>query len=150
MAHFEHSSIINAPRAEVYAFVTDLTNLETILPQDYRVLNAPKRMELSKGMEFPIRLSRFGVSVEWKIVVEDFTSNEFYRYRQSQGPYSHWVHTEKFEDHAQGTLITSIVDFELPFGVLGKLAEDLILPGELKRVFDVRQKSLSRQLGKNS
>jgi hypothetical protein len=48
----------------------------------------------------------------------------------------------KFEEHGEhSTLVTDIVDYQVPLGIFGHLADDLILKSDMNRV-------LSQRLGK--
>src|SRR5258708_6584624 len=121
MAHFEYSSIIAAPRKDVFDFASDVQNLDEIMAADYRVELTTPAGKIKKGAEYGIKITRFGVSVLWGIVIEDLVQEEYVRDRQSNGPFSLWVHTQKFEDHGQGTLLTDLIEYDVPFGLFGKL-----------------------------
>lgn len=146
MAHFEHSSVINAPRKKVFDFLTDLEKIGGTLPGDYGMEVLSNNEKPKRGAQYDLRMSRFGISVNWTVVVEEFSNSKVIRYRQSQGPFDLWVATLRFEDHAGGTLVTDIVDYELPFGLFGKLAEDLLMDRELTRFFATRNSNLEKLL----
>lgn len=142
MAHFEHSSVIQAPRKQVFDFFSDPNNLEKMIPPGYRVELTSPAVKLKKGSEYELRVSRYGFSVLWGVVVEDFVPGEMFRDRQSHGPFSLWLHTHKFEDHGQGTLLTDIIEYDISFGLLGKLAQDIFVSRDLRHVFEFRHRRL--------
>lgn len=144
MAHFEYSSIINAPKEKVFDFYSDFKNIPSIMPPDYKITPESPLVKIKKGSEFEVRCARFGISVLWKIIIEDVQQNLMFRERQTHGPFSQWIHTRKFEDHSQGVLLTDSIDYDLPFGLLGKLAQDLYTSKELHRVFEYRHKAIER------
>ena len=112
------------------------------MPQDYKIELVSPAQKARKGVEYELRITRYGISVIWNAFVEEFVENELFRDRQAKGPFSLWVHTHKFEDHGQGTLITDLIEYDLPFGIFGKLAEDLFLSRDLQRVFDFRHRKI--------
>ncbi|MDZ4677083.1 MAG: SRPBCC family protein [Oligoflexia bacterium] len=137
MAHFEFSSVLPFPRADVFEFSTDPENLSKIMV-DFKIEATSPITKLKKGIEYEMRISRFGISVIWGVVIEELIQNELFRDRQSHGPFSLWVHTHKFEDHGHGTLLTELIEYDLAFGILGKLADDLFIKRELQKLFESR------------
>jgi ligand-binding SRPBCC domain-containing protein len=146
VAHFEHSSVIAAPRKKVFDFMADITNLPLVMPPHYRVEMTSPTPKMKKGSEYEIRISRYGISALWGTVIEDFVPGEMFRDRQSYGPFSLWVHTHKFEDHGQGTLLTDLIEYDLSFGLLGKIAQDLFVRRDLQKVFEYRHTKMQELL----
>jgi ligand-binding SRPBCC domain-containing protein len=149
MAHFEFSSVLPFPRKDVFEFSTNPENLPLIM-NDYKIEPTSPITKMKKGAEYEIRVTRYGISVIWGIVVEEFVPGEMFRDRQSHGPFSLWVHTHKFEDHGQGTLLTELIEYDLPFGLFGKLADDLLVKRELHRLFEGRHARTQELLGQGS
>jgi uncharacterized protein len=143
MAHFEYSSVIEVPRQKLFDFVSDLSSLPEIMSEDYKIEATSPVTKLKKGSEYEIRITRVGVSVLWGIVIEDIIPGEFVRDRQSHGPFSLWVHTQKFEDHGQGTLLTDFIEYDVPFGLFGKLADDIFIRRDLQKIFSRRHIKIS-------
>jgi ligand-binding SRPBCC domain-containing protein len=87
-------------------------------------------------------MTRFGLSQSIRFRIEDVLRGSRLSYRQSEGIFSSWNHTMKFEEHGEHfTLVTDIVDYQVPLGIFGHLADDLILKSDMNRV-------LSQRLGK--
>ncbi|MGW2152389.1 SRPBCC family protein [Nonomuraea sp. NPDC001699] len=63
---------------------------------------------------------------------------------QVSGPFRHWRHEHRFDaaPHAGATLMTDIVDFSAPAGLLGRLADRL----GLRRHINVRNRHLKTTL----
>jgi ligand-binding SRPBCC domain-containing protein len=144
MAHFEYSSIIPAPRPQVFDYASDVSNLGEIMAANYKIELTSPAPKLKKGSEYEIRITRVGVSVLWGIVIEEVIPSEIVRDRQSHGPFSLFVHTQKFEDHGQGTLLTDLIEYDVPFGLLGKIADDLFVRRDLVNIFKNRHNRISR------
>jgi ligand-binding SRPBCC domain-containing protein len=144
MAHFEFSSIIAAPRKDVFDYVSDVSNLGQIMSTDYKIEGTMPFTKMKQGAEYEVRLTRAGISVLWGIVIEELVPGERVRDRQSHGPFSLFVHTQKFEDHGAGTLLTDFIEYDVPFGLFGKLADDLFIRRDLAKVFSHRHDKINR------
>lgn len=85
----------------------------------------------------PIRLS-------WIAEIEDFHWNERFCDRQIEGPFRYWRQCHRVQpmDSEQtgepGTLLIDTVEYELPFGALGRLMNQLAVETMLARVFKHR------------
>jgi ligand-binding SRPBCC domain-containing protein len=151
MAHFEYSSVIHAPREAVFKAHADIKILGQIMPDEYRIdVTGPEPSEFSKGAEFELKVTRAGVSVSWGTVIEDVVPGESFRDRQTYGPFDMWIHTHRFEEHGPNTLVTDFVEYDLPGGILGKLADDLFVRRELKRIFEIRHQKLGALLASSA
>ncbi len=144
MAHYEHSTIIPAKRAEVFDHYSHIENLLNALPHSIKAETTGPVPKFEKGVEFEVRGTRYGVSLLWSGIIEDFEKDHYYIDRQIDGPFSLWIHTHKFEDHASGTLVTDLIEYDLPFGLFGKLLDDLYVRRELKKFFDFRHAQVKK------
>jgi ligand-binding SRPBCC domain-containing protein len=142
MAHFEHSSVIAAPRSKVFNFIADIKNLNTIMQPEYKTELVSPANKMAQGEEYELRVSRFGISVLWGVLIEEFKPEEMFRDRQTHGPFALWLHTHKFEDHGQGTLLHDVIEYDVPFGLLGKLLDDVVIRRELSQLFQSRHQKI--------
>lgn len=150
MAHFEYSSVIAASPDKLFEYYTEFSNLPQIMPQSYKVeLTGPIRKK-TPGSEIDLKVSKLGVYVPMELVVEENIPSKMFKVRQSQGPFSLWVHTMKFEDHGKGCLLREIVEYDLPYGIFGKLLEDLLVTRELESVFEFRHRRLGEVLAQKT
>jgi ligand-binding SRPBCC domain-containing protein len=65
---------------------------------------------------------------------------------QVRGPFRSWRHEHLFAAHEQGTLMTDVVDFEAPAGVIGWLVAATVLRPYLRRLIVERNASLKAAL----
>ena len=137
------------PREEVFAFFSDAKNLELITPAQLNFkITSPQPIELCEGALIDYQLSLHGIPMSWR--TEITTWDPPYRFVDTQlkGPYSQWVHTHTFtEIDANTTLIEDEVRYRLPLEPLGDLFH-FIVEGELKKIFDYRQKVVAEHLQK--
>ena len=69
---------------------------------------------------------------------------------QKQGPFRRWQHTHSFEaktiDGREGTLIGDVVEYEVGFGVIGRMLEKLIFQRMLRTTFEYRKTGAGEDL----
>jgi ligand-binding SRPBCC domain-containing protein len=61
---------------------------------------------------------------------------------QTSGPFRRWWHQHRFELVDGGTLMTDVVEFESPAGVLGRAANALVLTRYMTRLINQRNEWL--------
>lgn len=66
---------------------------------------------------------------------------------QEKGPYKTWLHTHRFTEDHDGVTIRDRVDYELPFGPLGRLAHRLRVRRQLEAIFEYRRKAIEEIFG---
>ena len=86
----------------------------------------------------------------WVARIEEFEPGSHFRDTQQKGPMKSWSHTHQFiselRSGVEGTLVRDIVDFQLPFGILGRVADLLFVRALMKATFRARQKALAKLL----
>jgi ligand-binding SRPBCC domain-containing protein len=134
------------PPAAVFPFFGDPLNLERITPPWLRfrvVTDGPIEMAVGTLIEYRLRLH--GVPVRWLTRIDVWEPPLRFVDRQLRGPYRSWVHEHSFAaDGAGGTLMRDRVDYALPLGPLGSLADVALVRRDLRRIFDHRAESVAR------
>ena len=145
----ERKQIIPRSRSETFAFFSDAFNLERITPSFLRfriVTPAPIKMEARAVIEY--RLALFGAPIYWRTVIESWAPKESFVDSQTKGPYALWRHTHTFEEKgARLTLLTlmrDLVEYSIPYGPLGRIANALFVERWLKKIFDYRAEMIAR------
>lgn len=146
----ERRQFIALPRAEVFAFFADATNLETITPPSlqFRILT-PQPIDIGTGSHIDYRLALFGIPFQWRTRIESFDPPHRFTDVQERGPYQLWQHTHEFTQQDGGTLMIDRVDYRLPLGPLGGLAHALFVQRQLEHIFDYRFQVIERVLAGN-
>ncbi|MFZ9004765.1 MAG: SRPBCC family protein, partial [Robiginitalea sp.] len=67
---------------------------------------------------------------------------------QRFGPYSFWHHKHFISAVENGTLMRDIIDYKLPMGPLGNLAQTLFVRRQLTAIFRYREKTLEAAFGR--
>lgn len=139
MAHLQISQLIPASRGEVFDYVTTPKNQPFLLAPAIHVEVLTPELELKRGSEAHFNMTRLGLSQSIRFRIEDVLRGSRLTYRQVEGVFAAWTHTMKFDEHAEKeTLVTELVDYQLPFGLFGFLADDLVVKNDMKRLLEFR------------
>jgi ligand-binding SRPBCC domain-containing protein len=78
------------------------------------------------------------IRIGWETVITDVRYCECFTHRQRKGPYASWAHRHSFTSVPGGVEIEDNVEYALPFGWFGRLANAMLVRRELEEVFDYR------------
>lgn len=123
-------------------------NLARITPPwlHFRI-TTPEQVRTAKGTEMEYQIRWLGLPVSWKTIITEYNPPVLFEDKQEKGPYTVWRHRHTFESVQGGTIISDEVQYELPFGLLGRLAHRMLVARQLRNIFEFRQRALVRLLG---
>lgn len=144
----EREQFVPRPIDQVFAFFTDVRNLEAITPPwlKFRIVS-PTPIDMKAGTEIEYELAWRLVPIRWKTVIRKWQPPRYFVDGQVRGPYKLWEHTHSFEGVNGGTQMKDSVRYALPLGPLGRLAHALRVRRDLNRIFDFRAETIARLLG---
>lgn len=144
----QRESLIDQPRSAVFDFFSKAENLERITPPwlRFRILTPPP-IEMRRGATIPYQLRVRGIPVKWLTEIERWDPPCEFVDVQVKGPYKLWRHTHRFFEVEGGTRIVDVVEYDLPFGPLGRLAHWLRIAHDLSDIFDYREQRVRALLG---
>lgn len=128
----------------VYDYITNLRNVHEQMAGkiDVELLSEPTQ-NLEKGHDFHFMMTRFGLSQEVHIQVEEASKGHRLRYRQTQGLFLSWNHLMEFEAHdAEYTKVIDTIDYQVPFGFFGHLLDDLLIRRDIQEILRERARFL--------
>lgn len=142
---FKRIQKIDKSIEDVWKFISDPSNLKVITP-DYMGFDITSDDIVSTmypGMIISYKVSPLlGIKLNWVTEITQVKENKYFVDEQRVGPYKIWHHQHILEPSGNGTLMTDIVSYKPPLGILGNLANPMI-KGKLKEIFDYRSKVLS-------
>lgn len=139
LAHVQCAKIIPGTKFKVFDYLAKPANLAEQLEGHIDVKLQNPGVELAPGSEFLFLMSRFGIEQPIRFVVDRMVIGNSLSYRQVSGVYTRFMHTMKFEEHGQNeTLVTDFLEYELPFGIFGRLADDLFIKSDFKKLLTAR------------
>ena len=137
MTRIERSIVIEAPVEKVFAFVSDLDNFIKAQPPEMK-MEVLSRDEGPQRVGFTVKARvKIGDQV-WEVEVEttEFVENERVSMRQTGGAMKKMLMTDTFEPADGGTKWTAIVEYELPYSLLGKLIDKLKFRKDMEKSSD--------------
>lgn len=139
------SQRIPRPLPEVFAFFADAANLEALTPGflRFRILT-PLPIEMGVGARIDYRLALWGMPVTWRTRISTWEPMSRFVDEQEAGPYAYWHHLHEFEAEDGATRMRDQVTYRLPLGPLGELAHGLWVRRQLLRIFDFRERAITR------
>ncbi|MDR6919864.1 SRPBCC family protein [Chryseobacterium sp. 2987] len=129
-----------------WKFFSSPHNLSEITPENmsFVVLSDIKDESIFEGMEIDYTVSPvLGIPMKWKTIISQVEDGKSFTDFQKKGPYKHWNHFHEFIPDENGILMKDTVDYELPFGVLGRIAHRLFVKEKLRSIFDFRYRVLN-------
>ena len=73
---------------------------------------------------------------------------KFFVDEQRFGPYALWHHKHFIKPLEKGVEMLDIVDYKLPFGILGRIAHPILVKKQLEKIFNFREQKLTELFGK--
>ena len=131
--------IVDATLSEVFAFFSDPFNLAVITPPwlGFRIAESTDRT-VRLGTTIRYRLRLHGVPLGWESRIAEYVEGEVFADEMLSGPYRRWYHRHTFRSVPGGVEIEDVVEYELPFGPLGRLAHALFVRRQLRAIFAYR------------
>ncbi len=140
MAHLQLVRVIPGSKFSVFDYATSPQNLGEMLEPMIEVDFLSPEVEPRRGAEFLFTMSRYGVSRMVRLRIDDVIPGSRFVYRQVEGLFSTWQHTVRVEEHDETScVLTDIVDYSIPFGVLGHVADDMFVRSDVESILNTRQ-----------
>ncbi len=136
---------------EIWDFISAPANLKEITPKHmgFIVTGNTGEGKMYEGMIITYKVSPLlGIKLNWVTEITHVKDFEYFVDEQRIGPYSMWHHQHKIEVIEGGVLMTDIVSYKPPMGILGTLANSLIIKNQLAQIFDYRTLALEKRFGK--
>jgi ligand-binding SRPBCC domain-containing protein len=141
----QRTVVLRRPLAEVFEFFCRAENLARITPPEVGfTLLTPTPIEMRAGARIDYRLRMKGVPMSWRTHITDWSPPHSFVDEQERGPYRLWRHTHSFTAIPGGTRMDDRVEYALPLGALGDLADVVFVRRQLKRIFDYRSQQITR------
>jgi ligand-binding SRPBCC domain-containing protein len=168
---FQSRQWLPYPVEVVFAFFSNPDNLPRLMPpwQKARIekisISPPPKQHVASnniaaGVETRLTLSfrpfpYSPIRVSWDAEISEFAWNDHFCDQQLRGPLAYWRHchhvkpetrTEVSGSTTSGTLLHDEVNYELPLGKLGNLANSLFVASQLRSTFAYRHARTSELL----
>lgn len=136
---------------ETWDFISSPANLKEITPEHmgFKITGNTGTEKMYPGMIITYKVSPFaGIAMDWMTEITHVQDYAYFVDEQRVGPYAMWHHQHKIEAIEGGVLMTDIVTYQPPLGILGAVANTLFIKKQLQQIFDYRNSALERKFGK--
>lgn len=137
--------------SEIWDFISSPANLKDITPK-HMGFNETSNTGVGKmypGMIITYKVSPvLAIRLNWMTEITQVKDFEYFVDEQRIGPYAMWHHQHKIEPIEGGVLMTDIVTYQPPMGILGAFAHSLFIKYQLEQIFHFRKEALEKKFGK--
>ncbi len=141
--------IVPVSKSKAWEFLSNPKNLKVITPSSmgFHILSGADRpMYPGQIIEYKVKPFPFS-SVRWVTEITHVAENDYFVDEQRFGPYVFWHHKHFLRETLNGTVMEDIVDYKLPFGILGRLAHSFWIKKQLQHIFKYREQKLIQLFG---
>lgn len=148
MAFVESSFLVRAPLEAVWEFHNDPRALPGIMPRLFglRIESCDQPMRVGSRVNISMGAGPLRRGWALQVIAHEPPHRFVDEQLPGQGPFKHWRHTHSFEPASDGTCVIDRIEYELPFGALGRLAATLAGPLMMKLIFASRQTATRKAL----
>ncbi len=134
---------------EAWTFLSNPANLKVITPDHmgFHILNGADR-DMFPGQIIQYTVSPFaGITTKWVTEITHVKEGQYFVDEQRFGPYALWHHKHFIKPVSGGVEMEDIIDYKLPFGILGQIAHPILVKKQLERIFAYREMKLEELFG---
>ena len=136
-------------KKEAWDFLSNPSNLKVITPEHmgFHILSGADR-PMFPGQIIQYKVSPFpGYTTKWVTEITHVNEGNYFVDEQRFGPYALWHHKHFITEIAGGVEMEDVIDYKIPFGILGQLAHPLIVKKQLVEIFKYREQKLIKLYG---
>lgn len=137
-------------KKEAWNFLSSPANLKVITPDHmgFNILTGADR-PMFPGQIIQYKVSPFpGYNTKWVTEITHVIDESYFVDEQRFGPYALWHHKHFLKTIDDGVEMEDIIDYKVPFGILGQWAHPLLVRKQLTKIFKYREQKLTELFGK--
>ncbi len=136
---------------EAWDFFSSPLNLEKITPKEMNFVvtsNYNGDAKMYPGMLITYKVSPlFGIKMDWMTEITHVKEGEYFVDEQRFGPYALWHHQHHFKAIPGGVLMKDILNYAIPYGIIGRLGNSILVKSQINKIFDFREKAVKELFG---
>jgi len=148
--HFTQKMPITLEKA--WEFFSSPLNLSKITPKSMSFVVTSDYTEQTKmyeGMIITYKVAPLlGIKMDWMTEITTVRDKKYFIDEQRFGPFKFWHHEHHFEEIDGGVLMTDKLTYGIPFGIIGQLANAILVAKQTQEIFDYRVKAVDELFGK--
>ena len=134
----------------IISFLSNPNNLKAITPSYMSfdiVSGSDKPMFAGQIIQY-IVTPIFGIKTTWVTEITHSIEKQYFVDEQRFGPYALWHHKHFIKAIDGGVEMEDIIDYKVPFGIIGQLVHPILVKPKLEEIFNYRTKKLEELFGK--
>jgi ligand-binding SRPBCC domain-containing protein len=134
---------------EAWEFLSDPKNLKVITPDymGFNILSGADRPMFAGQIIQYIVTPVLGIKTKWVTEITHVKEGSYFVDEQRFGPYALWHHKHFIKEIEGGVEMEDIIDYKIPFGIIGQLAHPFLVKPKLKEIFEYRKTKLIELFG---
>jgi ligand-binding SRPBCC domain-containing protein len=137
--------------ADAWDFFSSPLNLAKITPKEMNFVvtsDFNPDAKVYAGMIITYKVSPvFGIKMNWMTEITHVKDSEYFVDEQRFGPYALWHHQHHFKAIKGGVLMTDILNYAIPYGIIGRLGNAVLVDKQIKKIFSYREKAINELFG---
>lgn len=150
----KYETFIPTTLDKAWDFFTSPLNLVKITPTDINFVVTSEFKDSDKvypGMIITYFISPlFSIKLRWMTEITHVKEKEYFVDEQRFGPYALWHHQHHFKQVEGGVMMTDIINYAIPYGFIGRIANSLFVKKKLREVFSFREEVIRNLFGTKS
>ena len=135
---------------DAWSYFSSPKNLQEITPDDlkFRILTDILEDKMYSGQIINyIVTPLLNIPMRWTTEIKHVEEGVYFVDEQRFGPYALWHHKHFIKEIKGGVEMIDIIDYKLPFGILGRLAHPILVKRKLNEIFTYRYNKLIELFG---
>ena len=135
---------------KAWEFIQNPNNLNLITPPDMHfkiITDIPEKIYNGLIINYNVKIPFMGAT-NWISEIKHVEEPYQFVDEQRMGPYKWWYHQHQLRETSQGIEVIDRVFYQLPFGILGRIAHKIFVKRQLNRIFSHRNKMFIELLEK--
>lgn len=149
--NLKRTQVLPISLAEAWQFFSTPKNLQKITPPHMgfkiRYLSGGEKMYAGQLILYKINIFP-GIPVDWATEIAHVVEPYYFVDEQRFGPYALWHHQHHFRQMTDGVEMTDEVNYAIPLGFLGRMANSLFVRRQVEAIFDHRHQVLENYFSK--
>jgi ligand-binding SRPBCC domain-containing protein len=136
---------------EAWDFFSSPLKLAKITPKEMDFVVTSEYTAETKmypGMIITYKISPvLAIKMNWMSEITRVKEGEYFVDEQRFGPYALWHHEHHFKTIKGGVLMSDILNYAIPYGPIGRLANTIFVGKQVKKIFSYREKAIRELFG---
>jgi ligand-binding SRPBCC domain-containing protein len=151
MKIYRLKTIQNLPISKSHAwdFLSNPKNLKRITPDymGFKIINdIDNKMYAGQIIQYMVT-PVMGIPTKWITEITHVDEGNYFVDEQRFGPYSLWHHKHFIKAIENGVEMKDIIDYKIPLGIIGRIAQPILVAPKLKEIFEYRKNALIELFG---